>query len=604
MQDSFSKCLLTKGHDRKTFSLFMKVIWRVSQYLFRYPVLFTMVQVLAVGMTLLAIAIPKFIEGILTKIQNQGAASTLIGGIVGIVLLYLGSEILNGLRIVCNNTLEQRVLFDMRRDLHQKLLILPVSFYDQRKSGEISSRVIEDVMAVERALLDGTEMGGRALVMIIGVSVMLFLTNPVLAWFVFLPVPILIVLGIVYARGSRKVWKRVRESAGDLNSLLVEDIQGNRLIQTFGLQKREGSRFEVKASLLRTRTLKAMFRWASYNPSTTFLTNLGIVSVIGFGGWMILQGNSDFGFPQLVAFLMYANMLYMPIGQLHGINHMLAAGKASGERVFEILDAEVDVETPANPQPFPQGALQVCFNNVSFKYPGRPEVLSGFKLELPPGKVTALVGHTGAGKSTVANLAMRAYDVTSGSVTVNGTDIRKLALEDIHSKVGHVAQDPFLFEGSVRDNLLLARDDATEEEMLQALEGACAREFVEKLPEGLDTNIGEKGIRLSQGEKQRLTIARVLLKNPPFVILDEATASVDTITERLIQQALENLTAHRTVLVIAHRLSTVRKADQIVCMREGEIIELGTHEQLLSQDGHYARLWSYQNDLIPESVSL
>ncbi|NDV62565.1 ABC transporter ATP-binding protein [Puniceicoccales bacterium CK1056] len=582
----------------------MKVIWRVSQYLFRYPALFTMVQVLAVGMTLLAIAIPKFIENILTKIQDQGAAGTLVSGIVGIILLYLGSEILNGLRIICNNTLEQKVLFDMRRDLHQKLLILPVSFYDARKSGEISSRVIEDVMAVERALLDGTEMGGRALVMIIGVSIMLFLTNPVLAWFVFLPVPILIVLGIFYSRGSRKVWKHVRESAGDLNSLLVEDIQGNRLIQTFGLQKREGQRFDTKASLLRTRTLKAMFRWAAYNPSTTFMTNLGIVSVIGFGGWMILNGNSEFGFPQLVAFLMYANMLYMPIGQLHGINHMLAAGKASGDRVFEILDAEVEVETPANPEPFPEGALHIRFDQVSFKYPGRPEVLSNFNLELPSGKVTALVGHTGAGKSTVANLTMRTYDVTSGNVTVNGIDIRQLNLEDIHSKVGHVAQDPFLFEGSVRDNLLLACPEASEEDIKAALDGACALEFVLKLPEGLDTNIGEKGIRLSQGEKQRLTIARVLLKNPPFVILDEATASVDTITERLIQQALENLTADRTVLIIAHRLSTVRKADQIVCMREGEIIELGTHDELLSQDGHYARLWSYQNDLIPESASL
>jgi ABC-type multidrug transport system fused ATPase/permease subunit len=297
-------------------------------------------------------------------------------------------------------------------------------------------------------------------------------------------------------------------------------------------------------------------------------------------------------------------MLYQPIGQLHGINHMLAAGKASGDRVFEILDAEVEVENPPNPKPFPEGLVHVRFEDVTFKYPGRPEVLENFNLELPPGKVTALVGHTGAGKSTVANLAMRTYDVTAGSVTINGTNIRELDLEDIHARIGHVAQDPFLFEGSVRENLLLARDDATEEDIIAALEGACAWDFVRKLPEGLETNIGEKGIRLSQGEKQRMTIARVLLKNPPFVILDEATASVDTITERLIQQALENLTAHRTVLVIAHRLSTVRKADQIVCLREGEILESGTHEELLDREGHYAKLWSYQNDLIPESVSL
>ncbi len=582
----------------------MKVIWRVSKYLFRYPGLFGLVQLLAIGMTLMTIAIPRLIQNILKGIEGASSSSTLVYGILLIVALYLGSEILNGLRIVFNNTLEQKVLFDMRRDIHQKLLVLPVSFYDQRKSGEISSRVIEDVMAVERALLDGTELGGRALVMIVGVTVMLFITNPVLAGFVFLPVPILIVMGIYYARGSRKVWKNVRESAGDLNSLLVEDIQGNRLIQTFALQKREGERFDRKAELLRSRTLRAMFRWAAYNPTTTMMTNLGTVAVIGIGGWMIFTGQGNFGFPELIAFLMYANMLYMPLGQLHGINHMLAAGKASGDRVFEILDAEVEVESPANPRPFPDPPLQVRFNQVNFQYPGRPDVLSDFNLELPPGKVTALVGHTGAGKSTVANLAMRTYDVIGGSVTINGTDIREFALEDIHTRIGHVAQDPFLFEGTVRENLLLARDSAAEEELEAALQGACAWEFVQKLPDGLDTNIGEKGIRLSQGEKQRLTIARVLLKNPPLVILDEATASVDTITERLIQQALENLTAHRTVLVIAHRLSTVRKADQIVCMRNGEIIELGTHDALLSQDGHYARLWSYQNDLIPEEASL
>ncbi len=577
----------------------MKVIWRVSQYLFRYRALFILTQLFAIGMTLMAIAIPKAIERILSRVMETGEFAGLWMGVLVVAALYFGSEVFNAMRIVVNNVLEQRVLLDMRRDLHQKLLNLPVSFYDQRKSGEISSRVIEDVMAVERALLDGTEMGGRALVMILGVSVVLFITQPFLAWFVFLPVPILLILGYFYAKGSRYYWKRVREAAGDLNSLLVEDIQGNRLIQTFGLQERESRRFDAKAESLRTRTLEAMFRWATYNPGTTFLTNLGVVAVIGVGGYLLLTQPDQFGFPQLVAFVLYANMLYRPIGELHGINHMLAAGKASGERVFEILDARVDVAEDPNPVDFPEGAVEVNFDDVGFQYPERPEILTNFNLTLPAGKVTALVGHTGAGKSTIANLALRAYDATEGAVRINGTDIRKVRLQDLHERVGHVAQDPFLFEGTVRDNLTLAREDATDEQIRAALTGACAWDFVQQLPNGIDTNIGEKGIRLSQGEKQRLTIARVLLKNPPFVILDEATASVDTITERQIQEALENLMQERTVLIIAHRLSTVRKADQIVVLDQGVIAEKGSHDELLEKDGHYSRLWNYQNDLIP-----
>ena len=445
-------------------------------------------------------------------------------------------------------------------------------------------------------------MGGRAVETIAGVTAMLFLSHSLLAWFVFLPLPVLILLGIAYHKRSRFYWKNVREAAGELNSLLVEDIQGNRLIQSFGLQPRESRRFDARAESLKTHTLRAMFRWSVYGPGTSFLTHLGTVAIIGVGGYLILTRPQEFGFPQLVSFLMYANLLYAQIGQLHGINHMISAGKASGERVFEILDAAVEIVDPPHPKPFPPGPIEVRFQNVGFSYPGRPSLLEGFDLELKPGQVTALVGHTGAGKSTVANLAMRAYETTHGAVLLNGTDIRELRLQDLHQAIGHVAQDPFLFEGSVRENLLLAREDASEQAILEALRGASALEFVQRLPQGLDTNIGEKGIRLSQGEKQRLTIARVLLKNPPFVILDEATASVDTITERQIQEALENLMRRRTVLVIAHRLSTVRRADQIVVLDHGRLVERGTHSELLQAGGRYARLWSYQSDWISEET--
>ncbi len=554
-------------------------------------------------MTLLEIAVPYTIKVILDDIKTVGATSGLFKGVILIALLYVGSELLNSLRIRTNNVLEQKVLLEMRRDLHTKLMQLSVSFYDQQKSGEISSRVIEDVAKVESALLDGTEQGMGAILRIVGITIILFAMQPSLAWCVFLPVPLLLICGIFYSKGSRIVWKGVRASAGELNSFLVENIQGNRLIQTFGLQRRESARFEKRAEDLRSKTVKAMFRWSIYSPATTLATKLGLLSIVGVGGYLVINDAGDFSMGELLAFFLYANMLYLPVSQLHGLNHLISAGRASGERVFEILDANVDVQETANPRPLSDGPIEVTFKDVEFKYPERPVVLENLNLVLEASKVTALVGHTGAGKSTIANLAMRTYDVSKGSLQVNGEDIRNLSLDTLHRIIGHVAQDPFLFEGSIRSNLILGKPDATEDEIIRALEYSSALDFVNALPDKLDTNIGEKGIRLSQGEKQRLTIARVFLKNPPFVILDEATASVDTITERKIQEALELLVKERTVLVIAHRLSTVRRADTIIVLEAGRIIESGSHEDLLAKGGHYTELWNHQSDQIPEGIA-
>ncbi len=577
-------------------------ILRVSQYLFRYKKLFWLTIGLAVAMTILEVAVPLAIMDIIDGFAEVDAFNGLLRGVALIALFYFGSEFFNCVRIRVNNTLEQRVLVEMRRDLHTKLLRLPVSFYDQRKSGEISSRVIEDVANVERALLDGTEIGTRALLMIVGITTILFLKQPALAWSVFLPVPILILIGIFYSKRSRIVWKGVRESSAALNSLLVEDIQGNRLIQTFGLQKQESARFDSKAETLRNRTLRAMFRWSIYHPATNLVTKLAFLSIIGWGGYLILNNVDGFTMGKLIGFFLYANMLYMPISQLHELNHLMAAGQASGERVFEILDRQIDVDEPAIPKPIPEGPFEISFDQVHFKYPGRPTVLEEFDLKIEANKVTALVGHTGAGKSTIANLAMRTYDTTGGTVRLSGTDIRDIRLNELHHKIGHVAQDPFLFEGTVRENLLLAKADATEAQIQHALEQTCSWDFVRALPNRLDTNIGEKGILLSQGEKQRLTIARVLLKNPPFVILDEATASVDTITEQKIQQGLDHLMKERTVLVIAHRLSTIRRADNIIVLEKGHILESGNHNELIAANKHYARLWQHQSDFIPQFV--
>lgn len=582
----------------------MQTIWRVSSYLFRYKAMFALTLGLALGSTLFLIAIPQIIKLVLDEVVTGRNGAMLGWAAGGIALCYFLRDLLNVLRIRVNNTLEQRVLVDLRRDLHRKLLELPVGFYDRRKSGEIASRVIEDVQNVERVILDGTEQGVIAVLTVFGIAGILFTQQPVLAALVVLPLPLVLWLSVLHFKATRKNWKLVRESAGEMNSLLVEDIQGNRLIHAFALRERETARFSKVAEDLRTRTLRAMYRWSLHGPGTNFILSLGSVAVVGLGGLFLLNGSAPgtgaFTFGSFVAFFAYCAMLYQPLGTLNNLNHLFAAGKASGERVFEILDHPADVPNPAAPQPFPAGLVEVRFSGVTFEYPGRPPVTEQLDLVLPAGQVTALVGHTGAGKTTIANLLLRYYDVSAGAVTINGRDVRAIELEQLRSHIGYVAQDPFLFDGTIEDNLRLARPGATPEELMAALEAAAAWEFVQRLPDGLRTLIGERGIRLSMGEKQRLTIARVILKNPPLVVLDEATASVDTLTEAKIQRAIDALVRARTTLVIAHRLSTVRKADQIIVIERGRILERGTHAGLIARGGHYAELWRVQTDVIPE----
>lgn len=511
-------------------------------------------------------------------------------------------EVFNSMRIRLNNTLEQKVLIDIRRDLHDKLMELPIGYFDKRKSGDIASRVIEDVESVERVILDGTEQGSTALLTVLGVSSIMFYFEPTLATFMILPIPIMAVMQRFHFRAQAKNWRKVRAAAGELNSLLIEDIQGNRLINSFALKGQEKKRFRDRLLELRKRTLISMYRWSIHGPTTNFVVSLGTVAVVGYGGYLFATEPERFGTGDLLMFFQLGGMLYMPLSQLNGLNNLLATGRASSERVFEMLDYPVEIQSPESPEPFPEGLLQVEFKAVDFAYQGREDLLSDFSLTLEKGKVTAIVGHTGAGKSTVANLLQRYYDVTTGSVEINGVDVRSLDLTDLRMRIGVVAQDPFLFDGSVKENLILAKQEATEEELIEALKGASAWEFVSNLPDKMDTHIGERGIRLSMGEKQRLTIARVILRNPPLVILDEATSSVDTLTEAKIQQAVDNLVKERTTLVIAHRLSTVRQANKIVVLEKGRIIEKGSHEELVRSNGHYAKLWQTQTDLIAEDA--
>ena len=340
-----------------------------------------------------------------------------------------------------------------------------------------------------------------------------------------------------------------------------------------------------------------MYRWSIQGPGASFTSSLGILGVVGMGAYL-LETDPAFSNGQFFAFLLYANMFYEPIRQLVGINNLVAAGKASGERVFEILDAPIEVESPTHPVPFPLIEQEIKFSKVSFSYAERSPVVKDLSFTLAHGSTTALVGPTGAGKSTIASLLLRYYDVDEGKITIGGKNVSQLLLSNLRTHIGLVSQDPFLFDTSVRENLLLASENASEDELQRALKAAHAWEFVRLLPEGMNTLIGERGVRLSMGEKQRLTLARAMLKSSPILVLDEATSSVDVDTERQIQQALHDLIKDKTTLIIAHRLSTIREADEIIFLEKGQILEKGTHPELMMLDGAYAKYCNLQKKLV------
>lgn len=576
-----------------------KVISRVSSYLFQHKWLFGLTLSLACIMTVVTVTVPLAIQKVLDRLiaSNSKDGSFLLEGILIIASLFLLKEILNCLRIRTNNKLEQKVILRLRSDLHAKLLNLPIGFYDKRKSGDIASRVVEDVQNVERAILDGTEQGVIALLTLIGATVMMFTQEPRLATLVFLPLPILMVMAFRYSKISKKNWREVRETSGELNSLLVEDIQGNRLIQAFALRDREIKRFRKIGIELQKRSLRAMYRWSVQGPSASFTSSLGILAVVGMGAHL-LQNDPNFTTGKFFAFLLYANIFYEPVRQLVSINNLVSAGKASGERVFEILDEPIRIQNPPEPVSFPKSDCSIRFQSVSFSYGSRGNIVENLDFEIPNQSTTALVGPTGAGKSTIANLLLRYYDVNSGSINIGNAELRNLRLEDLRQNIGFVSQDPFLFDASIKENLLLADRSKGDSDLEKALHAACALDFVRKLPDHWNTVIGERGIRLSMGEKQRLTLARAILKSPSIIVLDEATSSVDVETERYIQEGLSNLIKKRTTLIIAHRLSTIREADQIVFLEKGKIVEQGRHESLIEKGGKYSSFYDYQENLI------
>lgn len=571
-----------------------EIIRRVSVYLWPYKWLALATVGCAVLALLCAFAFPRLTQFIIDDVIDDGQTDKL----TPVILLLLGAfflrDFFNSVRIQVNNHFEQNVVFDMRRDVYGRLQRLPVSYYDKRASGDLMTRVIEDVNAVERLLIDGTEQGTVAIVSIFGVLAILFATNPVLAGMAMIPIPLLAIGAMCYTLTAHRRYRKQRQASSAMNALLMDNLQGVREIKAFGREKHEDERFTDRAEAMRQSTLTIMRAWAFYNPAMSFIAASGTSLVLWIGGRQVM--NNDMSVGELVAFLLYLALFYEPIGKLHGLNQMLQAARAGGERVFDILDATEERKDIAESNPLPEPVRgEVEFREVHFEYTEDKPALHDISLTAKPGQMTALVGPTGAGKSTLVNLLPAFYEATAGAITIDGQGIATTSLESLRKNISVVSQEPFLFNGTVGENIAYGNLDADAEKIAGAAQAANCFDFINELTEGFDTKVGERGVRLSVGEKQRISIARALLKDSPILILDEATASVDTATERLIQQALERLMAGRTTFVIAHRLSTIRKADQILVLKHGHITERGTHDELVGQQGLYARLARIQN---------
>ncbi len=571
-----------------------EILRRVGVFLKPYPWLAFGTVLAAVLSLLSSFAFPKLTQFAIDEVIGKSRGDLLAPAMLGLIGAFFLRDAFSGLRVLINNQLEQNVIFDMRCAVYARLQRLPVGYFDQRASGDLLTRVIEDVNAVERVMIDGLEQGVVAILSVVGVAAFLFHMNVTLALVAMSPIPVLAGGALWYTLTAHRRYRKQREASSAMNALLMDNLQGVRQIKAFSRQAHEDDRFAKRAGDMRSAQLGIMRMWAVYGPGMGFAGATGFALVLWVGGSLALAGKITPG--ELVGFLFFLHMFYAPIGQLHGLNQMMQSARAAGERVFDILDTTEERAAHGTGTALREPVQgEVVFENVNFSYGEGKTALHNINLHARPGEMIALVGPTGAGKSTVVNLLPAFYEATAGRIAIDGQGIKDVSLEYLRRHISIVSQEPFLFNGTIRENILYGKLDATNDELVAAAKAANCHEFVTRLPNGFDTAVGERGVKLSVGEKQRVSIARALLKNSPILILDEATASVDTATERLIQEALEHLMAGRTSFVIAHRLSTIRQADQILVLRQGEIIERGTHEELMERDGLYAKLSRIQN---------
>lgn len=524
-----------------------------------------------------------------TLAAQNGQSRLVLGELVALVIL---TALLSSAGAIVRGRvaafLGASVLHDIRSQLYSHLQRLSVSYFDKREVGAVMSRVQSDVNALQNFLLDTAESFLINTLTIVCVVSILAFYSPLLTLLILLPVPFVVVGTKTYWRGLMKLWRRVWHQNSSLGGRLADALGGVRVVRAFGAEEREVGRFVSRSASLRDATMNVETKAAQFYPVMGFVMGLGYPIVLFFGGAQVLAGQMQFG--TLFLFVSLLNRVYEPIQQLTRQTNQITRSMTAAERVFEVLDTDPEITDAPQAVALQHIEGRVDFEDVSFGYEKHRSVLKDVTLHVNPGEMIGLVGHSGAGKSTLINLLLRFYDVTGGSLKIDGVDIRDIKRDDLRAQVGVVLQESYLFHGTVYDNIIYGRPDASAAEVMEAAKAAYAHDFIVSFPDGYDTLVGERGTRLSGGERQRIAIARAILHNPRILILDEATASVDTQTESAIQNALQNLVKGRTTFAIAHRLSTLRNADRLVVVEGGRVVESGTHDELLAKRGSFFKL--------------
>ncbi|KXY38720.1 multidrug ABC transporter ATP-binding protein [Bacillus cereus] len=577
---------------------------KLLQYLKPYKLSILVVILFAIGSAAFTIVGPKILgnattklfEGLVSKVSGAPGAAIDFTYIRNIVILLLGLYILSTVFGIIQGYIisgvAQKVSYNFRKEIDEKINRMPLKYFDKTTHGEVLSRITNDVDTVSQTLNQSMSQIITSVITIIGVLIMMLSISWQMTLVALLILPVSMILIMAVVKRSQKHFKSQQEYLGHVNGQVEEIYSGHNIVKAFNKEEEEVKKFEKVNDTLYHSAWKSQFLSGMMMPIMTFIGNIGYVAVSILGGWLAVKRTIAVG--DILAFVQYVRSFTQPIAQVAQIANVLQSTAAAAERVFEFLEEEEEVPEAENPVKLQKVQGEVTFQDVQFGYNPDKIIINNFSSNIKPGQKVAIVGPTGAGKTTIVKLLMRFYDINSGAICIDGHDIKDFTREDLRNMFGMVLQDTWLFNGSIMENIRYGRLDATDEEVIEAAKAAHVHNFVKTLPNKYQMELNEEASNVSQGQKQLLTIARALIADPKILILDEATSSIDTRTEVLIQKAMENLMEGRTSFIIAHRLSTIRDADLILVMKDGDIVEQGNHEELLKADGFYASLYNSQ----------